>query len=211
MANAIVMTQQAMDWDKAGNLISTTAKQRFDTAVGNGELGTPSIEPKARVSYQASYPDALGRTIATADYGTNGAAAWTRPQTVPDPSDTVLVSISTYNTAGDLVVATNPAGVVTESTFDQAGRLVIVVENATGGSGNTRTTRYEYADDNGLRVVWTPGPSLRVGKKLRVDLRVKIQADARRTARFDTIGHTPGAVDVAGLLAEIAQERWKAR
>ena len=30
--------------------------------------------PKARVNYTASYPDALGRMIATADYGNGGMA-----------------------------------------------------------------------------------------------------------------------------------------
>jgi RHS repeat-associated protein len=158
VANAVVMTQQAMEWDEAGNLTSATTRQRFDTATGEGELGDPATEPKARVSYAASYADALGRSVATADYGTNGGAAWNRPQTVPGPSDTVLVATSTYDTAGDLTVQVDPAGVVTANTYDQAGRLTVVVENAMGGSGETRTTRYEYADDNGLEKLISQNP-----------------------------------------------------
>jgi RHS repeat-associated protein len=158
LANAVVMEQRSMKWDNAGNLTATTTKQRFNTATGNGNLGDPSTEPKARVSYKASYPDALGRSIASADFGTNGASAWTRPPAVPARSDTVLVHSSSYSAAGDVAATTDPAGVVTANTYDDAGRLLAVVENSTGGTGNTRTTRYEYADDNGLEKLVSQNP-----------------------------------------------------
>ncbi len=150
LAGAIVISQREMEWDAAGNLLGSTDKQRFDDATGHGNLAGPDTEPKARVSYQALYPDPLGRTVAAADFGTNGGLEWHRPQTVPGPSDTVLVSTTIYDTVGNLVWRAAPSGVITLSTFDQAGRLTVTVENATGGDDNTRTTRYEYADDNGL-------------------------------------------------------------
>lgn len=53
----------------------------------------------ARATFQVFYPDALGRTIATADYGTNGGADLTRPATIPDSSLTVRVSRVAYNAA----------------------------------------------------------------------------------------------------------------
>ena len=45
---------------------------------------------------------------------------------------------------------------------------------APGGGGSVAT-----ADDGGFRFVWDDRPSLRAGKWLRVDLRLKVQADVR--------------------------------
>ncbi len=45
----------------------------------------------------ASWIDGVGRQFASADYGTNGSSAFTRPATVPTRSDTILVSTTSYN------------------------------------------------------------------------------------------------------------------
>ena len=60
------------------------------------------------VSYAVSYPDALDRVVASANYGTNGADAFTRPDTIPARSDTVLVNSTAYNDAGEAAKAIDP-------------------------------------------------------------------------------------------------------
>ena len=151
-ANATVIEQEVYGWDNGGNLIRTTAKERFDAATGNGPLNSPTAEPRARISYIAFYPDALGREQARADYGTNGAAAWTRPATMPARSDTVLVTSTSYNAAGNVSATIDPDARETRPTFDAADRLTILVENYQASPGNdTRTTRYEYTDDGWLK------------------------------------------------------------
>ncbi len=72
----------------------------------------------------------------------------------------------TYDPMSRVIVTTDPAGIHTTSTFDQAGRLIKVVENApgsasssgsssssssSGGSVDVRTTHYEYTSDSWLR------------------------------------------------------------
>ena len=164
VANATVMEQAAYLWDNGGNRISGTSKQRFDNAAGTGALGNPVTEPKARISYSAFYPDALGREQARANYGTNGGSAWSRPATIPSRSNTVLVTGTAYTAAGNVGMVTGPAGIITESVWDKADRLISRVENQPGSSSSSsssssgyatdvRTTHYEYTDDGWLKML----------------------------------------------------------
>ena len=90
----IVIEQEEREYDEAGNLIQTTSRQRFhdDDPEGTGPLGDVENDPKARVSFQAMWPDAIGRVRVSADYGTNGGVARERPGVAPARSDTGLVS-----------------------------------------------------------------------------------------------------------------------
>jgi YD repeat-containing protein len=78
-----VLEQIETTFDASGNDHSTTTRQRFHDETGTGVLGTPSSGNHARVSYAANYYDAADRPTATADFGTNGGNAWTRPGTAP--------------------------------------------------------------------------------------------------------------------------------
>jgi RHS repeat-associated protein len=161
IANATVIEQVNWGWDAAGNCISAISKLRFDAATGTGPLNDSTHEPKARASYVAFYPNAIGRTQANADYGTNGSSTWTRVATIPLRSDLVLVTSNAYDTAGNLNAVTNPSGIKTCYTYDQSDRLTVLVENcqsssssSSGSSGfatDVRTTRYEYTDDSWLK------------------------------------------------------------
>ncbi len=85
VTNDIIFDQSQTQYDAASNVIFTTMRQRWDNAKGTGALNGPSgSQPKSRDSYTANWSDALGRTIATANYGTNNnSGAPTRPDTVP--------------------------------------------------------------------------------------------------------------------------------
>src|SRR5690606_27573175 len=106
----------------------------------------------------AYYPDALGRSQAVANFGTYGATAWTRASfpTVPSRSDTVLVTSTTYDAAGDPTGTIDPQSVQTCRAFDKAGRLTSLVENcgaSSGGSGGSgvpeyRVTHFQYTPDS---------------------------------------------------------------
>jgi RHS repeat-associated protein len=151
VANAVVMEQREFAWDDGGNLLGSITRLRFDTATGNGELKDPGNAPEARASYVASYPDALGRVIATADYGAKASATWTRPSTVPARSDDTLVNSTTYDAAGNATVTNDPADIATTRAYDNSDRIVSLVENAAGSVPAKRTTHYEYTDDGWLR------------------------------------------------------------
>ena len=151
VSSAVVMEQQELSWDAAGNLLGTVSRLRFDTATGNGELQNASTQPAARASYVASYPDTIGRVVATADYGASAGGTWTRPSSIPARSSTVLVNSIAYNTAGNIVNETDPAGTQTTRSYDDADRLITLVENAAGTAPEKRTTGYEYTDDGWLK------------------------------------------------------------
>ena len=158
VSHSVVMEQQEMQWDKASNLLSTIAKQRFDTNADTdvGELGDPNSAPLARVSYFSSYPDALGRTVASANYGTNGGIPWSRSETAPLASDIILVSSTFYDGAGNATHSTDAAGIVTTKVFDNADRLITTIEN--DAETGSRTTHYEYTDDAWLRKLISENP-----------------------------------------------------
>jgi RHS repeat-associated protein len=232
LSGATVIEQGEFAYDGAGNAISTTVRQRFDDATGTGELKNPSAQPKARVSYVAGYPDALGRPIATADYGTNGGAAWTPPDTIPSRSDTVLVSSSMYDAAGNLTEDTDPMGTVTTQEFDQAGRRVKTVENwfAAGAAAPdiNKTTRFEYnLDGNVTKLIaenpttgpqvteWIYGVTSAQGSKLASNGLVyqKVYPDSTETAdrvtyTWDRQGQTITMQDQAGTTHDYAFDKF---
>ncbi len=155
--NDIVLEQTENTWDAASNLIQTTQRQRFEDATGTGALNGPNAaQPKARVSYSASWQDGIGRTRASADYGTNGGAAFTRPALIPEGSDTVLVSRTQFAGDGEPNETTAPDGTRTRWENDRLGRLVKLIENAQSShhspsdGPSSRTTQYHYAPDGGL-------------------------------------------------------------
>src|SRR5690606_34811112 len=86
----------------------------------------------------------------------------TRPAAIPARSDSVLVTTTTYSTAGNVDTMTDPLGIVTSRTWDRLDRLTVLVENDQGSSGSSssgsssfdtdiRTTRYGYTDDSWLK------------------------------------------------------------
>ena len=167
VASNTILQQTETAYDAATNVIQTTTRQRYHNADAGqvGALGDPSTIPNARVTYAAGYPDALGRPVAAADYGTNGGASLSRSPTIPARSDTCLVNSSTYNARDEDYLATDPAGTVTYQLFDDRGRRLTLIENyitggssssSSSGSANTcasgddtnRTTNFTYSPDN---------------------------------------------------------------
>ena len=166
----VVLEQTENTWDAASNLIQTTQRQRFEDATGTGALNGPNAaQPKARVSYSASWQDGIGRTRASADYGTRGGAAFTRPALIPEGSDTVLLTRTTYAGDGQANETIAPDGTRTRWENDSLGRLVKLIENADPSAVpavydrrisnhgeqasrlfDSRLTQYHYAPDGGL-------------------------------------------------------------
>src|SRR5690606_21990167 len=93
----------------------------------NGPSGS---QPKSRDSFQASWPDGVGRTIASANYGTNNnAGPPTRPATPPETSDLILVSRTAYNERGEAFETIDPAGKLDRSYADNAVRSMRTIQN----------------------------------------------------------------------------------
>ena len=138
----VILEQVEFSYDAGGNVVETVVRRRYHNApdTQTGPLEDPATTPKARVSYVASYPDALGWVIATADYGTNGGTALTRPATVPARSDNVLVTSTGYNNRGEAETTTDPAGLVTIVTNDDAGRESERIVNPQGSSSSSSSS-----------------------------------------------------------------------
>jgi len=151
-----ILEQNEITYDAASNAIQTTQRQRYHNATGTGELNGPSgVQPKARITYAAVWHDPIGRTIATADYGTNGGSALSRPDTIPERSDTILVTSMTYNSAGPLSAKTNPGGIKTCFEYDAAGRQVKQVLNCvdTSSSSSSSSSGDVESDDTNVTVL----------------------------------------------------------
>jgi len=152
VATDTVMQQEEIRFDAASNVIQQTTRQRFHDATGVGPLTSPKgPQPKARVNFAASWPDTLGRQQAQANYGTNGGAELTRPPTIPVRSDTVLVTSTAYNAAGQASQVRDPAGQAVASAFDNAGRQTSKIEDYGSGAHLNRTTLFSYTLDGKLQ------------------------------------------------------------
>jgi len=151
VADDTVFQQAETAYDKTGNRILQTIRERFDNATGQGALTNPTgPQPQARVNYVAHWPDALGRVVSTANYGTNQGVAMVRPATAPSSSSTLLVTTTDYNDVGQAYQVTDPQGIVRYSSFDAAGRLTQLLENYVPdgtGTDQNRETDYSYNAD----------------------------------------------------------------
>jgi RHS repeat-associated protein len=154
VANNNVLSQTETQYDAAGNVIFTLRRDRFHNETTLGALGTPTTAPLARISYAASYYDAANRMTASVNVGTNGGAAYTRPSTVPNPSDTVLVTSTTYNAAGWVDTVTDPRGINRKAVYDSLGRQTRIIEAYTDGTPTNNTNRTsEYTYDGSGHVI----------------------------------------------------------
>ncbi|WP_345320045.1 RHS repeat domain-containing protein, partial [Novipirellula rosea] len=166
----VILTQSETTYDDAGNSIQSDTRQRYHNAPAaqTGALGSPTVTPNARIQYSANYPDALGRSVATAEYGTNGGASLTRSATIPASSDTTLVSRQIYNHAGELRDSIDPAGKVLRTSYDAAGRQTETIDNyvttvpsssssSGGGCADSddlnQTTQFTYTADGQLKAL----------------------------------------------------------
>jgi len=139
-----IMEQIETELDTAGNAIESISRQRYHNAPASqtGELKSPSLTPNARVTYTAIYPDALGRTVATANYGTNGGTALSRSSTIPTRSDTILMTSTDFDSAGNRESMTDPSSMQVDYEYDDVGRETKRVMNPSGsssGSGSVDT------------------------------------------------------------------------
>lgn len=142
-----VFEQVEFTYDDARNLLLAITRQRFHNASGTGELDGTSTEPRSRMSYQAIWPDALGREIGRCDYGTNGGSALSRPSVIPSRADTRLVTTTAYNQAGKAYQVTDPKAIVTQSTWDAANRLTSIIRDF-GVSKLNKETQLSYDSNN---------------------------------------------------------------
>jgi RHS repeat-associated protein len=136
VSSDVLLTQTENTLDADGNTILTVSRDRFhdDATSSEGSLGTPSSGIHARVMYMASYFDAANRLTDSVNVGTNGGSSYTRPSAVPTASDTVLVTHTDYNGAGNAYLFTDPRGIYTQSFFDMLNRTVETINNSTLGS-----------------------------------------------------------------------------
>jgi len=138
-----VVEQSETEYDRGGNVILQTRRERLPGATGTGPLGDPgSAEPKARRSYLAQWQDPIGRSRYTADYGTNGGAALARPDLPPAPSDTVVVSETRYAADGQPGSQIAPDGTISQTTRDRLGQPLRMVEAL--GTPAQRATRFRW-------------------------------------------------------------------
>jgi RHS repeat-associated protein len=135
-AGDVIFEQSETVYDDASNVIFTTTRQRYHDAYGVGPLQGPSgFQPKSRDSYTAMWHDAIGRTISTANYGTNDdAGPPALPSSPPVSSNTVLVNETRYNVRGEAFETVDPAGMVNRTESDDAGRTVRAIQNYDAGS-----------------------------------------------------------------------------
>jgi RHS repeat-associated protein len=147
VVNDTVFQQVETTFDAASNTVQSTVRQRMHNATGTGGLVDPSTNPTARVSYDAAWPDALGRLHSRAEYGTNGASAFTRPTVTPTASATVLLTIHAFNSRGELNLLTSPAGMQTSYVYDDAGRVTQTIADYGTSPHLNRETDITYTPD----------------------------------------------------------------
>ena len=146
-----VFEQSVMTYDNVGNVILAASAKRKVNQNATGELTLST----ARFQNVANWYDPVGRLIASANYGTNGDTALTRPATVPTRSDNILVTENIYDTnTGQAFCTIDPAGKDHRSFFDAMNRTVKTIANYTGSGAVSSST-----PDQNVTVEMTYHPS----------------------------------------------------
>jgi len=176
VAGDVVLEEHETTFDARSRALLSVSISRFhtDLATPTGDLddgadgGTPSAlvvtaaDIHGRVQISANWFDEIDRVNRTAHYGTYGAATFTYPGYLypPSASDTVLVTISTFNEDGTLLQVEDPKGLKTQYVYDDAGRRTKVIANYVngtpgGGTNDTEDQVVEYAFVDGLQTAIT--------------------------------------------------------
>jgi RHS repeat-associated protein len=154
-----VIEQTETRYDAASNATAQWQRLRFHDASGTGPLRGPTgTEPRARVMHTVHFPDALGRMLATANYGSISWPGTNPPDTIPARSDTVLVTSTFYNPRGEAERSTDPADRAQKTIFDDAGRREEDIQNFVAKPDpdpdpkpdENKTTLFTYTPDGAL-------------------------------------------------------------
>jgi len=163
-ADSLVIEQSEIHYNRASQAITSVSYQRFHDATGTGPLkGPDGDQPRARRSYTARWYDGNGRTVASANIGTNGGMAWVRPATVPDRSDTVLVTSRRYAADGQANASLDAMGIETRWENDALSRQIVLIENYDPEAPDddpsaNRTTAFAYTADGQLKTLTLVNP-----------------------------------------------------
>ena len=148
----IIVEQKDNTYDEAGNIVGSAMSQRLNDAPASGTGSTGALSygtnPKARVSYAASWFDGIDRFVASGSYG--AIASFTRPTTPPSSSATILVTSTAYDDSGRAYQTTDPMGIVNQTGFDNANRTTQTIEDV---GGLAHTTNYTYTLDGLIRTM----------------------------------------------------------
>ncbi len=138
----VILTQTNATYDLAGDDVFDASYNRLpgDTTTTGAlapppEGGTPA---PSQVSYVAAWFDGIGRDVANVNYG---ACAGVPSSSGPAPASVnttgaTQVSFTQYNARGEDYLDTDPAGRVTKTIDDDAGRTVETIQNyAVDGTG----------------------------------------------------------------------------
>ena len=118
-------------YDNAGHVISTIST----------ELSATNRKNFSRKQFTAAWYDPMGRSVASAQFGTNGGKVFRRSAAVPARSDDVLVTETRYDsTTGRVFSTIDPAGKDHRTFVDAIGRTVRTVANFTGTGVITAST-----------------------------------------------------------------------
>ncbi|MCP4378446.1 MAG: hypothetical protein GY794_20015, partial [bacterium] len=140
-----ITSETTYDFDDVGRITHTTSYERTNSTSKTGALSSSwSSSDSTRKSIVQWYDD-LGRSVATANYGT--ATPGTYSSTVPTSSSTVSVFKTTYDTFSRVKDQVAPDSKITRTLYDDDGRQEYVIKNYTNFVATTSST-IGGGDDN---------------------------------------------------------------
>ena len=154
----VILTQTDTQFNATGYTIFATTFDRYDDAPATATGGLDALGAAyARASYVAYWPDGIGRTVATTDYG---AAPVVPPSGGPaptcyDPTGLTRVTLTDFNARGEAYETIDPAGNIRLTTDDDAGRTIETIQNYSTTIGADTNITTDTAFNAGTDLVST--------------------------------------------------------